>query len=186
MNNLTQAIKAMIQSFFDSCSKPREINNEIDYRTSKRWVKKMRTLYIVFTVFAVIESIIFILIPNESDLPDILSKIIFPPALLLTNWGFATMINYLPEIIKSVSEAGKAGYEVGETVETTHVEVTHEYGNNYRVSAHTENKGCLFAFIAGMIKFMIWSIFCVYVGPFLTFKKIAGTVNNMKNYSPEQ
>ena len=116
------------------------------------------------------------------DIPPFLGYILIPPYVLLTSWGYATLITYFPDIIKSVFKAGKTGFEAGEKIETTHIRVTYEYGNNYKVSSTTENKGCLFGFLGVTIQFIIWAFFCVYIGPFLTFKKIIGSRKNLKQY----
>lgn len=91
-------------------------------------------------------------------------------------------LDYLTKIAKGVISSGKSGYGVGEKIETTHIQVTHEFANNYRVTAYKENKGCLFAVIAGVAKLMVWLFFCVYVGPFITFKRIFKSVKNLKSY----
>lgn len=102
---------------------------------------------------------------------------------LLTMWGFATMGLYFRMVFRSVYNAGKAGYKQGEQIQTTHVNVRHTYGDNYEVSSYTEDQGCLFAIFGGMFKFFIWAVFCVYIGPFLTFKKIRLSKANLNAYN---
>ena len=175
-------IKKFLKYLFVKYSTPQEIKTARDYRYVKKWVKKISILYTVFTIAALLEIPLVCLLLPLFEIPKILGYILITPYLLLTNWGYATLITYLPEIIKSTFKAGKAGYEVGEQFETTHIQITHEYGNTYRVSSSTENKGCLFGYLAVMIQFLIWAFFCVYIGPFLTFKKITKSKENLKQY----
>ena len=182
MDNLIDTIKDFLKNLFVKYSTPQEIETVRDYRYVKKWVKKVSALYIVFTILALFGiPLVYLLLPLF-DIPQILGFILIPPYLLLTSWGYATLITYFPEIIESVFKAGKTGLEVGEKFETTHIRVTHEYANNYSVSSTTDNKGCLFGFLGGMIQFIIWAFFCVYIGPFLTFKKIKKSRENLKQY----
>ena len=91
------------------------------------------------------------------------------------------MILYLPKIVKSVFKFGKAGYDIGKNFETKNVTVS-QYGNTVTVSSYTENEGCLWAFILGALRFLLWGIFCVYVGPILTLKKYLESIRNLKRY----
>ena len=180
MDSFVDVIKKLLKGLFVRYSTPQEIKTVRDYRYVKKWVKKVSKLYTVFTILTLVEiPLVWVLLPLF-DIPQALGYIIIPPSLLLTNWGYATLITYLPEICKSVFKAGKSGFEAGKQIETTHVHITHEYGNSYRVSSTTDNKGCLFAFLGGMLQFVIWAVFCVYIGPFLTLKKIKGSMENLK------
>ena len=182
MNGFMKIIKVWLKNFFDSCSTADPINDLSDYYRVKSWILKVKILYSFFSVVAVI-AILFVLSKPElfADLPFYM-YLVAPALMLLTGWGYATLIMYLPKIIKDVVSWGSTGYNVGEKFETTHVRVTHEYGNTYRATAHTENKGCLFAVIAGVARFMIWAFFCIYIGPFLTFKKLRSSIENINNY----
>ncbi len=181
MNNLINAIKLMIKNFFEQKSAAIDVGDLASYRKAKSWLKKAITLYSFFSVMGiVVTGLVIKLVTAVQGFHPIV--IILPILLLLTFWGYATLIMYLPEIIKNTLKAGKAGFEVGQNVETTHVDVEHVYGNTYKVSSHTENKGCLFAFIAGGAKLFVWLFFCVYIGPFLTLKKAKGTSKNIKEY----
>ena len=185
MENFIKAVLDMLRDFFVSCSKPLEVNDREECDCAKGWLKRTCILYAVFSVFAFFEIILFFALYRLLDLPQMLIYILgvlMPALLLLTNWGYATLISYLPSIVKSVIEWVKGGYNVGKNFETTHVQVTHEYGNRYNVSSYTENKGCLFAVVAGVLRLFIWAFFCVYIGPFLTFKKITGSIKNIKGY----
>lgn len=136
----------------------------------------------MFTVLAVIEIIIAGSMPSIFPFPAVLVYTLIPFLLLLTNWGYATLIMYLPQVFKSVVKSGVSGYKVGEKIETTHVEVTHDFGNHYRVSSYTENQGCFFAYMAGLIRFLVWAFFCVYIGPFVIYKKYKASKENLQNY----
>lgn len=175
-------IKNYFKELFVKYSTPKEIETARDYRYVKKWVQKMCVLYAAFTALAVLEWILVLAFMPPAFIFRIIGYVLAPPFLLLLNWGGATLITYLPEVLKSVGKAGKTGYEVGEQFETTHIEVTHEYGNQYRVSSRTENKGCLFAIFGGMLQYLVWCFFCVYIGPFLTFKKIKKSIENLKQY----
>ena len=182
MNDFITTIKNFLKDYFIEYLTPQDIKTARDYRYVKKWVKKVSKRYVIFTIVTLLEiPIVFLLMPFF-DLPQVLGYIVLPPCLLLTNWGYATLITYFPNIVKSVFKAGKTGFEAGKEIETTHIHVTHEYGNNYRVSSTTDNKGCLFAFLAGTVKFVIWAFFCVYIGPFLTFKKIKKSREKLDQY----
>ncbi len=175
-----------ITVFTKKCSKPEQIRSVNDCRRVKRWIAKTVVMYVVFSIIAAIISIAIASIPSYPDfieLPTTMAYILVPLVTVLTCWGFATLIMYLPQVIGSVGTAAAKGYEIGESIQTTHVTATHEYGNTYRVSSYTENQGCLFLVFGGLIGFLIWAVFCVYIGPFINFKKIIVSSKNIKNFS---
>ncbi len=176
-------IKAFIKDFIRVASTADTIHDRHDYRNVKKWVKKVITLYSIFSVLAVLISILVISLSYAFGMLDFFVCAIIPALILLTCWGYATLIMYAPRILKTVVKTGSIGFKIGENVETTHVNVTHEYGNTYRVSSYTENKGCLFAFIGGIVGFVGWAFVCVYIGPFITFKKLRDSLKNIENYS---
>lgn len=182
MDKFVLTIKKLIKDYFDSCSSAEPINNPEDYYRVKRWVKKVRKLYIIFTIFALIEIPIFLSIPSWLENLPFLITLLLPFLLILTNWGYATLIIYLPHIVKSLLASLKVGYNIGEKIETTHVHVTHKFGNTYNISTHTENKGLIFAYIAAVVRFLTWAFFSVYIGPFLTMKKLRNSIKNIKSY----
>lgn len=186
MNKLTEAIKTFLKNFIEDASKPEPINDISDYRKVKKWIKKVKKLYTVFSIVAVIVALIVTIVMkfvyDISVIPLFFVYVFFQALILLSCWGYATLIMYFPKVIKSVFKSGSAGYKVGSQIETTHVNVTHEYGNTYRVSSYTENKGCLFAVIVGTARFFVWMVFCVYVGPFVTFKKVRASKKNLVEY----
>ncbi len=171
-----------LKNFFAMCSTPEPIKDKSDYRRVKAWLIKICVLYIIFTVIA----IVIIAMPSSStsaELPSAAASVLVPIVTVLTCWGLATLIVYFRPIFKSVISTGKAGYGVGKQVQTNKVDVSHEYGNTYRVTGRTEDKGCLFAVIAGSLKFCVWAFFCIYIGPFLTFKKAFGSVKKLNAFS---
>ena len=196
MNQIFVALKALLKNYVAHWSLAEPINNSGDYVRVKRWTKKVIVLMSVFTVIAFVwifamGALVFGAnslmqeMNGEGISPIVIflfSYILMPFALILSNWGYAMIILDLPNIAKSVMKSARFGYDAGKNIETTHVQVTHEFGNNYRVSSYTDNKGCLFGFIAGMAKFMVWAVFCVYVAPFLTFKKLKASFANMKAF----
>ncbi len=183
MKDLIESIRHLIKDFLKTSSAIEPINDLGDYYKVKRWVKKVGILYAVFSLLAL--AVIFGVLFNAASLevPLFFAYTIIPPIILLTGWGYATLIIYFPKMIKSISKAAGAGYRVGENIEETHIQVTHEYGNTYKVSSHTENKGCLFAVISGTLKLMVWAFFCVYIGPFITFKKILRYRKALQGYN---
>ncbi|MBQ8311563.1 MAG: hypothetical protein IJX80_11185 [Clostridia bacterium] len=183
--NIINGIKGFLKNFFDTYSAAEPIRDLGDYRRVKKWIRQARVLYTLFSVIAILEIFFVTSVPSLFEIPIFLVYTIVPALLVLTNLGYATLIMYLPKIIKSVVSSGSTGYNIGEKFQTTHVRVTHEYGNSYSVSSHTENKGCLFAVIAGTVKFMIWAFFCVYIGPFITFRKLRESVKNVRCYKPD-
>lgn len=164
-----------------------------DYYRVKRWVKKVRVLYTVFSILAVLTLIVIvgivkaiIALMGEADASSPLLVLLYPlylVMLLLADWGMATLILQFKQVAKDVGKTASIGYQVGEQVQETHYEVTHEYGNHYRVRRHTEDKGCLFGMIAGVIRFLVWAFFCVYVGTFLTFRKYSAEKKALKQYA---
>lgn len=179
-------IKREIIKFFALYSSSGDaINDLADYYKVKRWVKKVIFLYAFFSVLALLTTIMSFSVQVQFDELQGLSYIFLPIMFLWTSWGYASLILHFKEVLKSVIKAGSTGYRVGEQFQTTHYEVRHEYANKYSVSSRTENKGCLFAFIAGGIRFLIWAFFCVYIAPFRVFKKIRNNIKNLKSYNPQ-
>lgn len=169
------------------------INNKSDYTRVKKWVKRATKLYVAFTIIAIIITVLFsnassMLLDEFSTMDElsegiaILAKIVMLFVSLLTAWGFATMILNFKLMIKSMWSSGLAGYRVGEQIQTNHVSVRHEYGSTYKVTTNTENEGCIVAMIYGFINLFVWAFLCVYVCPFLTFRKIGDSKRNLKNF----
>ena len=155
------------------------------------WMKRVKKLYGAFTVIA----ILFIIVGGaggklvtqlfDVDIPIVIFVPLMIPLTLLTNWGYASLILHFKDVVRSVFKSATAAYQVGEKIETTHYEVRHEYGNTYSVSSHTENKGCLFAGLAIMGRFWLWAFFCIYIAPFLTYKKYQKSKVELKKYKKE-
>ncbi len=124
--------------------------------------------------------------PEFIELPSVIAHIAIPIVSMLTCWGFATLLLYLPRVLKSVGKSAVKGYEIGDSIKTTHISATHTYGNNYKVSSYTESNGCLFAIFGGVAGFFLWAVFCVYIGPFLNFRKIVLSMKNIAKYRREK
>lgn len=181
MNGFVNTLKCFLKNIFVEYSTPQEVETQRDYRYVQQWVKKVSVLYTVFTLFAVFTIPVAWFILISFDVPPYLCIVPFP-LVLFTNWGYATLVIYLRKIVKSLLSSAKNGYSIGKNFETTTVSVTHEFANTYRVSSNTTNKGLLFGYIGVVIQFFIWAFFCVYIGPFLTFKKIKKSKENLKRY----
>ena len=104
MGQLMTWLKLLFKNFIAMYSEPDPIHDLGDYRKVKKWVKKVRKLFLGFSIVAAIEIILALALASAFDRPLIIAAavVLFPPMLLLTNWGYATMILYLPQIFKSV------------------------------------------------------------------------------------
>lgn len=181
MRNLLNNIWDWIKSFTADCARAETVEGEEDYRRVKKWVRKAIALYVLCSFLAIPQIILvtgLLRVENGSSIAGIYSALCF----LLAYWGLATMALHCRRIFRGIASTGRLGYEIGKTVQSTHVQVTHEYGDTYKVHTRTENKGCLFAIIGGMIRFLGWAMFCVYIGSFATFKKIHGCKRNLKAF----
>lgn len=168
------------------CKTAEPINNKSDFRRVKRWKNTASFLYLLFTAVALF-LIVTILsdVPKFSiyiELPEHLIYIVIPFVSLLTAWGFATMLLNFKLLIKSTLGAGADGYRTGEQIQTQNIYVTREYDNRYKVTTETENQGCAVAMISGFINLFVWAFLCVYVCPFLTFKKIITSNKNIRKF----
>ena len=180
------SISNFISFLLASCKNAAPIRNNSDYYREKSWKNKASFLYLVFTVIAILITVV--LLGNDSkylsdmDLPKPLTYMVIPLVALLAAWGFATMLLNFKLFIKSLWSSGVEGYKTGEQIQTQHTYITHDYGDRYRVTTETENQGCAVAFVNGFINLFIWSFLCVYICPFLTFGKISKTKKNLRNY----
>lgn len=157
------------------------IENKSDYTRVKRWVNKATSLYIIFTVIALVISIVFF----NSSSPEVpLIVIIF--VAIFVGLGGATLLMNFKLMLKSTWSAGADGYKIGKTIQTNHINVTHEYGDRYKVSTYTENQGCAVAYINGLINLFVWCFLCVYICPFLSFKKISDSKKNLRIFEATQ
>ncbi len=189
MDALTEAIKCQFQKFCGLYSAADKIEDLSDYYKVTRWMKKVKKLYGAFTVIAILSIVIGlsggILLFKSLFEVEIPLGILVPlsiPLALLTNWGYASLILHFKDVVRSVFKSATSAYQAGEKIETTHYQVSHEYGNTYRVSSYTENKGCLFAGLAIMARFWLWAFFCVYIAPFLTYKKFQKSKEEVKKF----
>lgn len=167
-------ITAFIKNFIKMSATAEEIGDISDYRRVQKWVKKVKKLYRVFLFFAVIGIIISVAMSSMiDDMPPVFVVFLLSAfTCTLTSLGYANIILYFPQVFKSIVNAGRQGYSIGECFQTTYINVSHEYADNYRVTAHTESKGCLYAAIGGFLAFLVWAMFCIYICPFTTAKKL--------------
>ena len=186
LNNL----KLKIQYYIQIVSGEITIQNQEDYEMARKWLKKATVICGICTVLGFIYGLIIGIVGlTSSEIPfGVLS---IPLGFILGEWAFWGVAAFLLNIrqifnIKKMVQLGAIGYAVGKQFKETHVNVTHEFGNQYKVTSHTEDKGCLFAFIAIFIRFFGWMIFSVYVGAFLTAKKLRLTTRNIKAYQMNQ
>ena len=194
LNNFIDSIKNYLKDIFTSYSTAEPINDESDYMRVKAWVKKTIKLFTIFTVLAAMEALIVwsifgILVFAAKGTTETFLIIAYSFGLVVaglaffpTNWGYGVMFMHLPEVLKSLFQSMKVGYKIGEQVQTTRVQVTHEFGDTYRVSSHTDNQGCLFAVIGGGVRLLIWMVFSIYIAPYLLYKKVRDSMKNIKAY----
>ncbi len=183
---MIETVKAFLAKFKQKFSAAEEINNDDDYDKVKKWVKKTTKTYKKATIIAVIISILIIILFASSGMADgfllLLIGIIFTAVEIVAAWGIATMKMHKKEVRKSAWQFAKYGYLVGEQIQETHVDVSHEFGNTYKVTTRTENKGLLFAVISVSIILITWGAYCIYLGSFLTMKKIKLSKENLAEY----
>ena len=179
-----------ISALINNCKTPEPINNKSDYTRVKKWVKRSKSLYTAFSVISVVLTfIVFIaavvILEKAAGISfnfiTFLAGIVYLLVSVLTGWGFASMILNFKLMVGSVLGAAAAGNRAGEQIQTDHISVR-QYGNSYRVTKHTENEGCVMAMIYGFINLFVWAFLCVYVCPFLTFKKIERSRQNLHKF----
>lgn len=171
--------------YLHACKDAESINNNSDYCRIKKWKNKASTMYITFSIIATVAVIAIFSSPtlfSFIQVPKALAYFAVPFTAYFTAWGYATIFLNFKLFIKSVFKAGKDGYAIGEQVQTTHVNVRHEYGNQYSVRTETEHQGCIVAMISGFINLFVWAFLSVYICPFLMFIKIKTTDKNLKAF----
>lgn len=183
-------LKLKIKQYFQIVSDAITIQSQEDYAKACAWLRKAAVVCGICTVLGILYGLV-IGISGFFTGEIVFGILSIPIGFILGQWSFwgvATFILNIREIfnIKKMVELGKIGYTVGKEIKETHINVTHEFGNQYKVTAHTENKGCLFAFIAIFIRFFGWMYFSVIVGAFLTVKKLIKTICNIKEYKKNQ
>ena len=190
--NFVEEIKHFFANFPKYASQPFEVKEESEYLIAQQWIKHVNKLVrkqlIMYLFLALIISVIFICF---ASIHPLLKAIISLGYTLIFCWcaiGTAIIKLYKKEIfdVKSMIAWSKAGYNIGKQIETTHVNVKHEFGNTYSVKSYTENKGCLFAIIALFIRYMIFAPYCMFKGLPLTFRKYRKTLENIKAYQSAQ
>ncbi len=194
MNGIKQTIKIFLKNFSQKFSVAEDIDSDEQFKNTKKWVKKASKSFkrhsiaaIIFTIFSTI--LCGTLITQEMNVNGVggffvtvLLGAIYLFTFEFAFLGMATMKMHFKEVAKNAWSAAKFGYEVGEKIQTTHVDVTHEYGNTYKISSRTESKGLLFAIICASVIMLSWGAYCVYKGSFLTIKKIKTSKQKLAEY----
>lgn len=170
----------------NTCKNAEQINNKSDFCRVKRWKNTASFLYCFFTALAILAIVIVLKdIKKFSpyfEMPEHYIYFVVPFVAIFTAWGFATMLLNFKLLIKSMFGVGADGYRTGEQIQTQNIYITHEYGDRYKVTRETENQGCAVAMISGFINLFIWCFLCIYVCPFLTFKKIITSNKNLRRF----
>lgn len=189
MNSIKNIVKTFLKKFSERFSNVEEIENDEGYNRVKKWVKKTQKSYKKSTFFMVLLSCIFAIVIsnllkkfNGWGFLGYVLPLIFLPIYVLVGWGLTTVKMHFKEVAKSAWKAARYGYQIGETIKTTHVNVSHEFGNSYKVTSTTEDKGILFACIGMMCILGTWATYCTYKGSFLTFKKIKASKIKIEEY----
>ena len=178
-------LRLKIKHYFRIVSDPIAIPDQEACVKAHTWLKRAMIICGICSIL----GILYALLINALFIKKIISLgfLSVPISFILGQWSFLGVAAFLlnaREIfnIKKMVELGKIGYTIGKEFKETHINVTHEFGNQYKITSHTENKGCLFAFIAVFIRFLGWMYFSVIVGAFLTLKKLILTIRNVKDY----
>lgn len=173
-----------------NCKVAEPIENKSDYTRVKNWVKRATKMYKTFTILASIIVLAFLgLLMSATGTPlnleIVLVFILFFAIAVIFAWGIATMLLNSRNLIKSMWNSVSTGYRAGEKIEKTSVDVRYEYDNTYSVRTRTDNEGCLFAVIFGFINWIVWFFLCMYVCPYLSFRKIKLSKENLKNFESQ-
>ena len=187
---MLEVIKLKIKQFLKITSDAVAITCQEDYARARSWLKKATIICGICSVLGIAYGLMIGILSLSSDVIPF-GVLSIPIGFILGQWSFwgvATFILNIREIlnIKKIVELGKIGYTAGKEIKETHINVTHEFGNQYKVTSHTEHKGCLFALAAIFIRFLFWMYFSVMVGAFLTVKKLIQTVHNIKEYQKNE
>ncbi len=176
---MIKAIKNILIYFFRTYTSPLVVNNSEDALKAEKWLKKLIIFFAVFSVFGI--AFLFFVFSSEFEGVSWSYLLIIPLGVFMGSC-YTCMALYFKPMAKFIVTAAKVGYAAGEEIRTTHVNVSHEYGNNYKVTAHTEHKGFLVSLILGFIAFYFWLMFCGFVAPFCTFIKARKAVKTLQAY----
>lgn len=182
MNTFKVIIKSIFKHFYNTYALAEKIKNIEEFERQKRWLNRVKRLYKCATIIAVLATFFSaIFIAKMFEINSIIVMFAMP-LLVLTCWGYVSMALYFKPMIKSIWNATKFGYKTGEKIKETHVNVSHEFGDTYKVSSYETDKGVLFAYIMSVVSFVCWVAFCIYVAPFLTYKKAKNTIKNLEQF----
>ncbi len=182
--NIKETIKIFLKNFSNKFSVVNDVTNEEEFLKTKKWVKKARKLFRRYTIISIIIAMVLAYLTSIVIHPAlaIFLDLIYLITFELSGLGCATIKLYFKEVKKSAWQAAKFGYQVGEHIQSTEVNVTHEFGNTYKISSRTTNRGLLFAIICASAILISWAFFCCYKGSFLTIKKIKLTKQKLEEY----
>ena len=161
-----------------------------DYYRVKRWKKHVHRLFLSRAIMGLLIAIVMIrvmaMVEEVSGIARFAYSVILPPLWIYVGFAFACMKLHKSEVRHTILRGAIDDYKLGEQFQTTHVNISHEYGNTYRVSRHVENDGCLFVFIGMGIRYLIWATFCSYLAPILIFKKYKANMAEIENFEKAQ
>ncbi len=195
MAGIKDTVKIFLEKFSENFLIAEKVDNNEDFQRIDNWVKKTKKSYKRHSIAAIIFTILCTImiggalreeLGTNTVISFFISIIFFAIYMVvfrLAFLGFATMKMHYKKVFKSAWNAAKFGYQVGEKIQTTHIDVTHEFGNTYKVSSRTEDKGFLFAIICSFAIIISWGAYCIYKGTFLTMKKIKASEENLAKYN---
>ncbi len=137
--------------------------------------------WIIFAVVCLVGCLVFAYYNNmaEGYLTTVIGRWLFSFFMGTAMAGF--FIFFIP-ILKANWKKIMLGFELGEQIKTTRVDVRHEYGSTYSATSTTETKGCLFAIIAYFIALIPWYGILLLTGPVLPICKIVLIIKNIIKY----
>lgn len=175
---MIKAIKNIFMYFFRVYNSPHVVTNNEEALKAEKWLKKLNIFFAVFSLL----SMAFLFFSFSSIEGFSWQYLLIVPLGVIMGSGYTCMALYFKPMMKYIFTAAKVGYQAGAEIRTTHVNVSHEYGNNYKVTSHTEHKGFLVSLIFGFIAFYFWLVFCLWVAPFCTYIKARKAVKTLQAY----
>lgn len=189
---IIEEIKQFFANFPKYASQPFQVEEESQYLVANQWIKHVNKLLrrqlVIYLILALIISVSSVCFAPIHPFLKVIASLGYTLVFCWCAIGTAIIKLYRKELfdVKSMIAWGKAGYNVGKQIQTTHVNIKHEFGNTYSVKSYKENKGCLFAIIALFIRYMIFAPYCMFKGLPLTFRKYKKTLENIKAYQSAQ
>ena len=178
---MIKAIKNMFRYFLHVFSVPLVVNNNDEALKTEKWLKKTITLHIVLTIITMI-YVVFTFVVSGEEVGWYECLLMTPILGAFGGCAFSSMALYFKQMVKFIFTGAKVGYTAGKEIKTTHVNISHEYGNNYSVSSYTDHKGLLMSVIMIFVAYMTYAMFCGFVAPFCTYNKARKTVKTLQEY----